>query len=101
MNVFVIEPIRYWVCGVASRFASTSASPSACSQITSPSRKTAALTDGSRSSAWAAASLPSRSSRSRSGADTGSERLRDRVDRNLDRVVVDAGVRNGAQEPGP
>ena len=51
MNVFVIEPIRYCVSGVASRAASTSASPSACSQTDSPSRKTAALTDGIRCSA--------------------------------------------------
>ena len=51
VKVFVIEPIRYWVCGVASRFAATSANPSACSHNVSPSRKTAALTDGIRSSA--------------------------------------------------
>ena len=56
VNVFVIDPIRYCVCGVASCPASTSASPSARSHSTSPSRKTAALTDGIRSSAWAAAS---------------------------------------------
>ena len=51
VKVFVIEPIRYCVSGVASRFASTSACPSACSHSISPSRKTAALTEGIRSSA--------------------------------------------------
>ena len=51
VKVFVIEPIRYCVSGVASRFASASACPSACSHSVSPSRKTAALTEGIRSSA--------------------------------------------------
>ena len=51
VKVFVIEPIRYCVSGVASRFASASACPSARSHSVSPSRKTAALTEGIRSSA--------------------------------------------------
>ena len=51
VNVFVIEPIRYCVSGVASVLASTSARPSASCHRSSPARKTAALTDGIRCSA--------------------------------------------------
>jgi hypothetical protein len=48
VNVFVIEPMRYWVSGVASMPPSTSATPTAVSQTSSPSRRTAAARLASR-----------------------------------------------------
>ena len=48
VNVFVIEPMRYCVSGVASVPDAVSAAPTAVSQTVSPSRTTAAATLGSR-----------------------------------------------------
>jgi hypothetical protein len=48
VNVFVIEPTRYCVSGVVSTPASRSAEPTAVSQISSPSRRTAAARLGRR-----------------------------------------------------
>src|ERR671910_2203060 len=98
VKVFVIEPIRYCVCGVASSAASTSASPRACSHTSSSLRKTDALTDGIRSSLWAAASVRSNSSRNSSGADTGSERSWNRLQRRLDLLLRDVEMRDRAQD---
>ena len=85
VNVFVIEPIRYACSGVASSPLSTSARPSAAPQITSPSRNTAALTEGIRCSACAAARIRSSSDGELSRRDTRAERLRDEVEALVDR----------------
>ena len=50
VNVFVIEPMRYWVSGDVARPDSTSASPTVSCQTTSLPRKTEAATDGRRCS---------------------------------------------------
>ncbi len=63
VNVFVIEPMRYACSVVASSPRPTSADPTADRHTTSPSRNTAALTDGIRCSACAVARIRSRVSR--------------------------------------
>src|SRR5439155_20285016 len=98
VNVFVIEPMRYCVSGVASRPASTSAAPTAVSQMSSPSRRTAALMLGARFSRCACRTSRSRRAASRSGiSDMHGERLLHPLDRLLDGLVPDIEVRDGAQ----
>src|SRR5918996_1364297 len=92
VNVFVIEPMRYWVSAVA-RVPATSASPTASFHTSSPSRKTAAATLGIRSADWAV-----RSRRTSSGSDKRSEGPRDQLDRALDVLVVDPEVGRRAQD---
>src|SRR5438270_6495567 len=98
VKVFVIEPTRYWVSGVASTPPSTSATPTADSQITAPSRRTAAATLGARFSRCAAASSCSSFAVSRSGVDT--QHLPHPFDGLLDLVVADVEMRDGAQPAG-
>src|SRR4051794_774456 len=93
VNVFVIEPIRYCVSGVAARPPSASARPTAPAHTGSPRWTTAALTLGSRSA------CASRSSRSRSGSSVLTQKApRDGLDRALDVVVVDVEVEDGPQD---
>src|SRR5579862_1774780 len=98
VKVFVIEPTRYCVPGVASTAASRSASPTAPDQIASPSRTTAAATDGRRASAWCFWST--RSSRGSSSLRAGKELqcLRHQLDRLVDPGVVDVEMRDRAQD---
>src|SRR5215831_16847583 len=95
VNVFVIEPTRYCVCGVASRSSSKSADPTAFAQTISPLRTTAAATDGRRS---ACRSCSRRSSSS--GGDMRPKRARHCGERVLDVVVVEIEMGDGAQHPG-
>src|SRR5215211_2211069 len=97
VNVFVIDPTRYWWSAVASSPLSASASPTASSQTSSRFRTTAAATLGSRFSAWSSAITRRNAAASASGAGKDSERARDRVDRAVDRVVVDVEVRDRAK----
>src|SRR5829696_5682502 len=97
VNVLVIEPIRNCVSGVAARAASTSASPTAVSETSSPSRTTAATTLGNRLSACSFRTRRSSSTRSVSGADKEPESARNRLDRDVDVRVVDVEVRDRAQ----
>src|SRR5690348_7676100 len=101
VNVFVIDPMRYCVSGVASRSASTSATPTAVSQISSPSRRTAALMLGARFSRCACRTSRSTRAVSRSGvSDMDGEHLLHPLDRLLDLLVADVEVRDGAQPAG-
>ena len=98
VKVFVMEPTRYWVSGVASRPDSTSATPTAVSQISSPSRRTAAAMLGRRFSCCSVRTSRSRRAARRSevsGVDR--EHLLHHVDRPLDLLVADVEVRDGAQ----
>ena len=83
---------------VASSPRSTSADPSAVRHSTSPSRNTAALTDGMRCSDCAVATSRSSRSTSLSGGDTSPEGLRCELDRAVDRLVVDVEVRHRADD---
>src|SRR5438132_2377317 len=97
VSVFVIEPIRYWVSGVASTPADTSAVPTAVSQTGSPSRTAAATIDGSRLSACSRRTSRSSSFVKLSGADKSSERARDQLDRAVDVLVRDVEMGDGAE----
>src|SRR4051794_18634206 len=99
VNVFVMEPTRYCVSGVASAPASTSAMPTADSQTISPSRATAAAMLGSRLSRCSAARSCSSLALSRSGVDTGY--LVDPLDGLLDLLVPDAEMRDRAEPARP
>src|SRR5690348_17084196 len=92
VKVFVIEPMRYAWSGDASSPRSTSASPIARVQTTSPLRKTAALIEGRRRSACAAATSLSSSS----DANMRAQGLRDEIAGSLDLVGSDVEVRHGA-----
>src|SRR4051794_26674587 len=94
VNVFVIEPTRYCVFGVASMPDSYSAEPIAFDQTSWPSRTTAAATLGSRS-AWRSASCRS----SASDADMASERCGYELDCPLDVVLAQVEVRDSPQHP--
>jgi hypothetical protein len=98
VNVFVIEPTRYWVSGVASAPLSTSATPTARSQTGSPSRRTAATTLGSRFSRCSTPTIRSSRATRRSGAD--SEHLLHPLDRLSDVLVGDVEMRDRAQPAG-
>src|SRR5256885_15138058 len=96
------ERIRSWVSGVASRSASTSATPTAVSQMSSPSRRTAALMLGARFSRCACRTSRSRRAANRSGvSDMDGEHLLHPLGRLLDLLVADGEVRDGAQPAGP
>src|SRR5436190_7318154 len=97
VNVFVIEPIRYW-CSAVALSPEASATPIASCQTASPARKTAADTDGMRSAACAERRRRESSSRRRSGADKGSEAARDRVECGVDVRVVDVEVRDRPED---
>src|SRR5437763_668972 len=99
VNVFVIEPTRYCVSGVASAPASTSAMPTADSQTISPSRATAAAMLGSRLSRCSAARSCASLALRRSGVDTGY--LLDPLDGLFDLLVPDAEMRDRAQPARP
>src|SRR6266545_4368237 len=96
VNVFVIEPIRYWCSRVAASPSSAFARPTASAQITSPSRTTAAEILGARS-AWASRIFRERSFPSWSGAGKSPQGLGDELDRAVDLVVADAQMRHGAE----
>ena len=99
VNVFVIEPMRYCVSGVASRPASTSAAPTAVSQIDlavaedrgRDARRTLLALFAPRPAARGFAAR-----RSESQART-AEHLLHPLDRLLDLLVADVEVRDGAQ----
>src|SRR5262245_38004544 len=97
VNVFVIEPIRYCVSGVASRPAAASATPTAVSQMSSPSRRTAAAMLGARFSRCSFRTSRSRRALSRSGvSDTDGYHLLHPLDRLLDLPVADVEMRDRA-----
>ncbi len=102
VNVFVIEPTRYCVSGVASELAVTSAVPTAVSQTVSPSRRTAAVMLGRRLSCCSPRTSRSSAAVSASGGDTpGTESLRDELDCAVDVVVRDAEVGDRTERAGP
>ena len=97
VNVFVIEPMRYCVSGVASAPASTSASPTAW---TTPSLPSADDRGGERRQAFGLALAQGAVEPAlelASGAGKEPQGARDELDRALDVVVVDVEVRDGAE----
>src|SRR5262245_6857307 len=102
VNVFVIEPMTYCVSGVASTCATVSATPTGVSQMSSPSRRTAAETLGSRCSRCSFRTSCSRRAASRSGAsDTDGDHLLDALDCLVDVLVADVEMCDGPQPAWP
>src|SRR4051812_31808792 len=97
VNVFVIDPTRYWWSGVASTACSASASPTASVHSTSPPRTTAAVIDATRRSACVVVTIARSSAASSLGAGKDSKRARNRVDRRVDVVIGDVEVRHRAE----
>jgi hypothetical protein len=81
VNVFVIEPMRYWCSASQPHRPPRRRGPTASAQSTSPSRRTAPAIEGSRSSVWCFARTARSSAASSSDSGKSSERARDRVDR--------------------